>query len=189
VTKSISPQFHDVVFNDMCTSVHSDPDMEPDTSWRQLITNFSCHLQVVLDDDDNSDLVDDWLTPDERLLWDDTRRRNAVTHQRGRFDTIPDDPALTLEREKAPQVTAQVRFQAETVNPSIFDVNRVIIASNNAPTVQPSVLRRSTRTRSSHDLFNANRTMRQAVSINTPVRGTEVHHEDESVIQTPVPTG
>jgi hypothetical protein len=86
-------------------------------------------------------------------------------------------------------VTAQVRFQAETVNPSIHDANRVIIASNNAPTVQARVLRRSTRTRSSHDLFNANRTMRQAVPINTPVRGTEVHHEDESVIQAPVPTG
>jgi hypothetical protein len=86
VTKSISPQFHDVVFNDMCTSVHSDPDMEPDT-WRQLITSFSCRLQVVLDDDDNPDLVDGWLTPDERLLWDDTRHRNAVTHQRGRFHT------------------------------------------------------------------------------------------------------
>jgi hypothetical protein len=101
VTKSISPQFHDVVFDDISTSVHSDPDMEPDT-WRQLITSFSCRLQVVLDDDDNLVLVDDWLTPDERLL--------------------RDDPALTLEREKVPQVTAQVRFQAETVNPSIHDV-------------------------------------------------------------------
>jgi hypothetical protein len=107
VTKSISPQFHDVVFDDMCASVHSDPDMEPDT-WRQLITGFSCHLQVVLDDDDNRDLFDDWLTPGERLLRDDTRCRNAVTHQRGRFHTKPDDPALTLERENVPQVTAQV---------------------------------------------------------------------------------
>jgi hypothetical protein len=51
VTKSISPQFHDVVINGMCTSIHSDPDMEPDT-WRQLITSFSCRLQVVFDNDD-----------------------------------------------------------------------------------------------------------------------------------------
>ena len=131
VMKSISPQYHDVVFDDICTSVHSNPDMELDT-WRQLITSFSCRLQVGLDDNDNPDLVDDWLTPDERLLWDDMQRRNAVTHQRGRFHTKPDDPALTLEREKVPQVTAQVRFQAETVNPSIHDVNRVIIASNSA---------------------------------------------------------
>ena len=94
VTKSISPQFHDVVFDDMCTSVHSDPDMEPDT-WCQLITSFSCRHQVVFDDDDNLDLVDDRLTPDECLLLD--------------------APVLTLEREKVPQVTAQVRFQAETV--------------------------------------------------------------------------
>jgi hypothetical protein len=143
VTKSISPQFHDVVFDDMCTSVHSDPDMEPDT-WRQLITSFSCRLQVVLDDDDNPDLVDDWLTPDERLLRDDP----ALTLEREKVPQVTAQvrfQAVTaLEREKMPQVTAQVRFQAETVNPSIHDVNRVIIASNNAPTVQPSVLRRST---------------------------------------------
>ena len=142
-------------------------DMEPDT-WHQLITSFSCRLQVVLDDDDNPDLVDDWLTPDERLLRDDSRHQNAVTHQRGRFHTKLDDPAMTLEREKVPQVTAQVRFQVETVNPSIHNVNRAIIAPNNAnrtmgqvdpipnpePTVQPSVLRRSTRTRSSPTQFH-----------------------------------
>jgi len=40
-----------------------------------------------------------------------------------------------------------------------------------------------------NDSFNPNRTMRQAAPINTPVCGTEVHQEDESVIQTPLPTG
>ena len=59
VMKSISSQFH-VVFNDMFTSVHYNHDMEPDT-WHQLITSPNCCLQVV-DDEDNPDLCDEWLT-------------------------------------------------------------------------------------------------------------------------------
>jgi hypothetical protein len=137
VAKSITPQFH-VVFDDMFTSVHSNHDMEPDT-WRQLITSPNCRLKVALDDEDNPDLSDEWLTTDERLIRDNMRRRNAVQHQRERLHTRHEDPASTLERENVPnatQVPAQVRFQAANVDQSTREVrfgnsNRVINDSNN----------------------------------------------------------
>jgi hypothetical protein len=149
-----------LVFDDMCTSVHSDPDMEPDT-WRQLITSFSCRLQVVVDNDDNPDLVDDWHTPDERLLRDDTRRQNAVTHQRGRFHTKPDDPALTLEREKMPQdadetamncqpaVSAMGKKRYDLDTPSYMEAMRGANAEDHWVTMKGEI----------DDSFNANRTM------------------------------
>ena len=53
MTKSISPQFH-VVFDDWFTSVHSNgEELDPEV-WNSLITNPSCRLKAILEDDEAS---------------------------------------------------------------------------------------------------------------------------------------
>jgi hypothetical protein len=173
MTKSITPQFH-VVFDDMFTSVHSNHDMEPAT-WRQLITSPNCRLKVVLDDEDNPDLSDEWLSTDERLIRDNMRRRNAVQHQRERLHTKHDDPATTLERENVPNATrvpAQVRFQTtndqSTQEVRFGNTNRVIDDSN-----------------------TVNRTTQRAQPITIPVRDEEEmqpHQESVNAIPDVLPT-
>ena len=85
---------------------------------------WCCRLRILLDDGDNTDIYDEWLAPDERLLWDIMQCRNAVKHQRERFHTKPDDPVMTLEREKVPQVTVQVLLNLVTksISPQFHDV-------------------------------------------------------------------
>ena len=61
-THSISPQFH-VVFDDMFTSVHSNQEEVVPKIWSSLITCPSARLRVVLDQDANPELEDEWLTP------------------------------------------------------------------------------------------------------------------------------
>jgi hypothetical protein len=59
--------------------VHSDEDTVPDT-WNHIITRPSARLHAELDDEDYSDLFDEWLTPDERIARDNERHWQSILH-------------------------------------------------------------------------------------------------------------
>ena len=71
IIDSISPQYH-VVFYDMLSTViiiiATDPEI-----WIRLVTPRNSSIQVMLYQEDDPDLDDEWLTDDEKL----TRFRKA----------------------------------------------------------------------------------------------------------------
>ena len=65
LTGSISPQYH-VVFDDMFSTVMSSTAADPEV-WIRLVTSRNSRIQVMLDQEDDPDLDDEWLTADEQL--------------------------------------------------------------------------------------------------------------------------
>ena len=65
LTGSISPQFH-VVFDDMFSTVTSSTSADPEV-WIRLVTSRNSRIQVMLDQEDDPELDDEWLTADEQL--------------------------------------------------------------------------------------------------------------------------
>ena len=67
-----------MIRSQLCTD--SDEDTVPKT-WNHIIRRPSACLHAELDDDDYSDLSDEWLTPDERIAQDNERRRQSILHR------------------------------------------------------------------------------------------------------------
>ena len=65
LTGSISPQYH-VVFHDMFSTVMSSTAVYPEV-WIRLVISSNTRIQVVLDQEDDPELDDEWLTTDEQL--------------------------------------------------------------------------------------------------------------------------
>ena len=65
LTGSISPHFH-VVFDDMFYTVMSSTAADPEV-WIRLVTSRNSSIQVMLDQEDDPYLDDNWLTSDEWL--------------------------------------------------------------------------------------------------------------------------
>ena len=60
LTGSISPQYH-VVFDDMFSTVMSSADVDTEI-WISLVTSRKSRIQVMLDQEDDPELDDEWLT-------------------------------------------------------------------------------------------------------------------------------
>ena len=82
LTGSISPQYH-VVFDDMFSTVMSSTATDPEV-WIRLVTSGSSRIQVMLYQEDDPELDDDWLTTDEQL----TRFSKAIEQIVGRVKRI-----------------------------------------------------------------------------------------------------
>ena len=82
LTGSISPQFH-IVFDEMFSTVMSSTSADPEV-WISLVTSRNSRIQVVLDQEDDPELDDEWLTADEQL----TRFRKAREKIVGRVKRI-----------------------------------------------------------------------------------------------------
>ena len=63
LTGSISPQFH-VVFDDMFSTVMSITAADPKV-WIKLVTSRKSRILVMIDQEDDPDLDDEWLTANE----------------------------------------------------------------------------------------------------------------------------
>ena len=63
LTGSVSPQYH-VVFDDMFSTVMSSTSEDPEV-WIRLVTSRNSRIQVMLDQEDNPELDDEWLTADD----------------------------------------------------------------------------------------------------------------------------
>ena len=66
-TGSISPQYH-VVFDEMFSTVASSTDADPEV-WIRLATPSNSRIPVMLDQEDDPALDDEWLTSDKRLIF------------------------------------------------------------------------------------------------------------------------
>ena len=65
LTGSISPHFH-VVFGDMFSNLMSSTAADPE-DWIRLVTSRNSRIQVMLDQEDDPELDDEWLTVDVQL--------------------------------------------------------------------------------------------------------------------------
>ena len=65
LTSSISPQYH-VIFDDMLYAVMISTSAYPEV-WIRLATSSNSRKQFMLDQDDDLDLDNEWLTTYERL--------------------------------------------------------------------------------------------------------------------------
>ena len=79
LTGSISPQYH-ILFDDMFSTVASSIASDPEVQIR-LFTSRNSRIQVVLDQEDNPEFYDEWLTSDEWLAYFIKAREQIV----GRF--------------------------------------------------------------------------------------------------------
>ena len=79
LTGSISPHYH-VVFYDMFSTVMSSTSADTEI-WIRLVTSRNSRIQVMLDQEDDPELDDEWFTDYEQL----TRFRKAREKIVGRF--------------------------------------------------------------------------------------------------------
>ena len=91
LTGSISPHYH-VVFDDMFSTVMSSTATYPEV-WIFLVTSRKSRIQVILDKEDDTELVDEWLNADEELTrFRKARGQNCRESQRIRIDICSRTP-------------------------------------------------------------------------------------------------
>ena len=81
LTGSISPQYH-VVFDDMFSTVTSITSTDPEV-WIKLITSRNSRIQVMLDQEYDPELYDEWLTADEQLTRFSKAREQIIGRVKG----------------------------------------------------------------------------------------------------------
>ena len=79
LTGSISPQYH-VIFDDIFSTVVSITAADPEV-WVRMVTLRNSRIQVMLDQEDDPELDDEWLTDYEQL----TRFSKAIEQIVGNF--------------------------------------------------------------------------------------------------------
>ena len=80
-TGSISPQYH-VVFDCMFSTVMSSKAADPEV-WIMLVTSRNSRIQVMLDQEDDPELDDEWLTANEQLARFRKARKKIVGRVKG----------------------------------------------------------------------------------------------------------
>ena len=81
LTGSISPQYH-VVFDCMFSTVMSSTAADPEVCIR-LVTSRNSSIQVMLDQEDDPELDDEWLTANEQLTRFIKAREQIVVRVKG----------------------------------------------------------------------------------------------------------
>ena len=82
LTGSISPQYH-VVFDDMFSTVMASTAKDPEV-WIRLVTSRNSRIQVMLDQEDDPELDEEWLTADEQLKRFSKAREQIVGRAKGK---------------------------------------------------------------------------------------------------------
>ena len=81
LTGSISTQYH-VVFDDMFSTVMISKAADPEF-WIRLVTSRKSRIQVILDQEGDPELDDEWLTADEQLTRFSKAREQIVGRAKG----------------------------------------------------------------------------------------------------------
>ena len=81
LTGSISPQFY-FVFDDMLSTVMSSTATDKKV-WIRLVTSRNSRIQVILDQEDDPELDDEWLNVDEQLTRFSKAREKIVGRVKG----------------------------------------------------------------------------------------------------------
>ena len=82
LTGSISPHYH-IAFDDMLSTVMISTSAEPEI-WIRLVTSGNSRIQVILDQEDDPELDDVWLTADEQLTHFRKAREKIVRRVKGK---------------------------------------------------------------------------------------------------------
>ena len=81
LTGSISPHYH-VVFDDIFSTVMSSKAVDPEVCIR-LVTSRNSRIQVMLDQEDDPELDDEWLTANEKLTYFSKAIKEIVERVKG----------------------------------------------------------------------------------------------------------
>ena len=104
LTGSISPQYH-VVFDDMFYNVMSSTAADQEVCIR-LVTSSNSRIQVMLDQEDDPELDDEWLTSDEQLTRFSKAREQILGRVKGIESSSVQGPQSSEEdlvvRERVP---------------------------------------------------------------------------------------
>ena len=112
LTGSISPQYH-VVFDDMFSTVMSITATDPEV-WISLVTSRNSRIQVMLDQEDDPELDDEWLTVDEQL----TRYIKAIEQFLGRVKAT-ELPYFQGPQSYEEDLVVRGRVPSRTERPSV----------------------------------------------------------------------
>ena len=147
-TGSISPQFH-VIYDDWFTTVCSG-EIETPQEWHDLISMPSARLQVILDESDEAELEDEWLTDTELQIRNQQRQRKAQTTQR-------------YQRQET-EYTQCAPNQEQTKNDKVQDT------SNGAMTQESKISERDGDEKESQDLSSEKEDVPTESEVSTGVR-------------------
>ena len=123
LTGSISPQYN-VVFDYMFSTVMSSTSANPEV-WIWLVTSRNSRIQVMLDQEVDPYLDDEWLTADEQL----TRFSKAREQIVGRFKGT-ESPYVQGPQSSEEDLFVKERVQSSTERPSVIEP---VTNGNHAP--------------------------------------------------------
>ena len=112
LTGSISPQFH-VVFDDMFSTVMSSTVTDSEV-WIRLVTSSNSRIQVMLDQEDDPELDDEWLTDDDQLTRFSKSREQIV----GRVK-VTESPSVCGPQSSEEDLVVRERVPIRTEIPSV----------------------------------------------------------------------
>ena len=107
LTGSISSHYR-VVFDDMFSTVMSSTDVDPEV-WIRLVTSRKSRIQVMLDQEDDLELDDYWLTANKRL----TRFRKSRDKILGRVK-VSESPYFQGPQSSEEDLVVRERFPIRT---------------------------------------------------------------------------
>ena len=106
-TGSISPKYH-IVFDDMFSTVMSSTASDPEV-WIRLVTSRNPRIQIMLDQEDDPELDDEWLTADDQLTRFSKAREQIVGRVKETESPYVQGPPFSEEdlvvRERVPSRT------------------------------------------------------------------------------------
>ena len=112
LTGSISPHFH-VVFDDMFSTVMSSTAGDPEV-WIRLVTSRNSRIQVMLDQEDDPELDDKWLTANEQLTRFSKAREKIVGMVKG-----TESPSVQGPQSSEEDLVVRERVPSRTEIPSV----------------------------------------------------------------------
>ena len=122
LTGSISPQFH-VAFGYMFSTVMSSTASDPKV-WIRLSTSRNSSIQVMLDQEDDPELDDEWLTIDDQLTRFCKAREQIVGRVKGKKSSSVQGPQSS---EK--DLVVRERVPSRTEIPSVRELSAIEIWS------------------------------------------------------------
>ena len=112
LTDSISPQYH-VVFDDMFSTVESRTAADTDFCIR-MFTSRNSRIQVMLDQEYDPELDDEWLTADEQLTRFSKAREKIVGRVKGK-----ESPSVQGPQSYEEDLVVRERVPCRTKRPSV----------------------------------------------------------------------
>ena len=115
-THSITSQHH-VVFDDSFSSVHFSSQQAPKI-WEELITSPGARFEVKLDDQDEPELADEWLSEGEALARSTAQREqilkvslspNIEDYSPSQLEEAPTQDSPQLQREHQPDSSPNIQ--------------------------------------------------------------------------------